>query len=89
MKGCVHSVVARAWKAAAILLAALPAAADAAAVTLDAPGHVAVEGSSVIAHGGSPGAAYRFVDWRGKMLDLPSAAGVFKADGTTALSRRT
>ena len=85
MKGPVHSFIALAEEATAILLAALSAAAGAVGVTLDAPGHVAVEGLAVTAREGAPGAAYQIVDWRGKTLDLPGAAGAFKADGTAAL----
>ena len=53
-----------------------------AAVVLDVPGHVAVEGAAVIAHGGEPGAAWTLADWRGRPVKV---FGVFDADGSATL----
>ena len=65
-----------------LLLPALVPLSAGAAVVLDAPGHVAVEGAPVAARGGEPGAAWRLVDWRGRDTGV---AGVFGEDGTAAL----
>ncbi len=58
------------------------AVASANAVTLDAPGHVAVEGTAVIARGGEPGTAWTLADWRGRPLEV---SGVFGTNGTATL----
>lgn len=55
--------------ARAIRIAFGVAAANAAAVTLDAPGHAAREGDPVAMRGGEPGAAWSVVDWRGRAVD--------------------
>ena len=65
----------------AIVLAAFLTAANA-AVTLDAPGHAAVEGAAVRAQGGEPGAAFRIVDWRGRDAGL---SGAFDEAGNATL----
>ena len=44
-----------------------------AAVILDAPGHVAVEGASVSASGGESGAAWTLHDWRGRETGIAGA----------------
>ena len=53
-----------------------------AAVTMDAPGHVAVEGSPVVAHGGEPGTSWTLLDWRGRPT---GTSGVFDKDGSAKL----
>ena len=74
------------WKtAAALLAAALAGVCPSPAVTLDAPGHVAEAGQAVVAAGGGPGAAWRLVDWRGRPVEAPGAAGTFAADGAATL----
>ena len=64
------------------LLASSIGTAAVAAVTLDAPGHVAVEGSPVVAHGGEPGSPWTLLDWRGRPT---GASGVFDKDGSAKL----
>ena len=74
------------WKtAAALLAAALAGVCPSPAVTLDAPGHVAVEGRMVAASGGKPGSAWRLADWRGRPIAAPDARGTFSADGSATL----
>ena len=53
-----------------------------AAVIFDAPGHVAVEGSSVSAKGGEPGAAWALLDWRSRPVNVK---GKFDSVGRTTL----
>jgi len=53
-----------------------------AAVVLDAPGHVAVEGAAVMARGGEPGATWRLLDWRGRDTGV---AGAFDENGLATL----
>ena len=67
--------------AAAVTLAAAACLAPA-AVVLDAPGHVAVEGTAVTARGGEPGAAWRLLDWRGRDTGV---SGAFDEAGTATL----
>ena len=67
---------------ASIVTAVALATASANAVTMDAPGHVAVEGSAVTARGGEPGAAWTLVDWRGRPTGV---GGVFGEDGAAVL----
>ena len=59
------------------------AAASAAAVTLDAPGHAAREGDPVAMRDGEPGAAWSIVDWRDRAVD--GAAGAFDDNGCAEL----
>ena len=49
---------------------------------MDAPGHVAVEGATVTARGGEPGAAWTLADWRGRPTGV---SGVFDEDGAVVL----
>ena len=49
---------------------------------MDAPGHVAVEGATVTARGGEPGAAWTLIDWRGRPAGV---SGVFDEDGAAVL----
>lgn len=51
-------------------------------VTLDAPGHVCIEGEGTVAHGGEPGAGWTLMDWRGRETGV---SGVFGEDGSAAL----
>ena len=51
-------------------------------MTLDAPGHVVVEGGAAIASGGVPGARWAIADWRGRPLGL---SGAFGEDGNATL----
>ncbi len=64
------------------LALALATAGVGAAVTLDAPGHVAVESATVAARGGEPGAAWSIADWRDRDTGV---SGVFDKDGATTL----
>ena len=74
------AAIARPAAAAAIALAAsFPAAGR---VVLDAPGHVAVEGAPVAAHGGVSGAGWALLDWRGRETGV---AGEFDAHGEAVL----
>ena len=59
----------------------LAAAAAQAGVVLDAPGHVFTEQEAVVASGGTPGAAWRVTDWRGR----PETNGVWDAAGRTGI----
>ena len=61
----------------------MAAAAGSAAVTLDAPGHVAREGAPVAMRGGEPGAAWGIVDWRDRPVD--ALAGRFDDNGCAML----
>ena len=51
-------------------------------VALDAPGHAAVEGATVTASGGKPGASWTLLDWRGRETGV---SGVFDADGRAVI----
>ena len=62
--------------------AALAALSLPAAITLDAPGHVAVEGTLVAASGGVPGKSWALVDWRGRET---GDSGVFDDAGKATL----
>ena len=53
-----------------------------AAVILDAPGHVAVERTSVVARGGVPDSSWSLLDWRNRPLDV---GGVFDGTGKATL----
>ena len=53
-----------------------------AAVVLDAPGHVALEGATVSARGGEPGAAWEMIDWRGRPTDV---FGAFDESGAATI----
>ena len=64
-------------------LIVLAAAAGRAGVVLDAPGHVFTEQEPVSASGGTPGAAWRLTDWRGR----PETNGVWDAAGKAAVGR--
>ena len=50
-----------------------------ASLSLDAPGHVAVEGEVVLGHGAAGGSAWTVSDWRGRVICTNLIAG---ADGT-------
>lgn len=62
--------------------AALAAFSACAAISLDAPGHVYVEGDAPVARGGVPDAACSLTDWRGRPVHGPD---VFDADGVATL----
>ena len=53
-----------------------------AAVIFDAPGHVAVERTSVVAKGGVPGASWKLLDWRNRPTNV---SGTFDAAGKATL----
>ena len=72
-------------KAVVAWAAALAALSLSAGVSIDAPGHVALEGSAAIARGGTPNAVWRLVDWRGRPVKAADASGVFDADGAAVL----
>ena len=67
-----------------ILLLESLAAFRVAGVTLDSPGHVLVEGTSVVARGGEPGEAWTIVDWRGHPM---AVSGTFDGGGDTVLPK--
>ena len=54
-----------------------------ASVVFDAPGHATTEGAAVVAHGGEPGASWRFVDWRGR--EVEGVVGTFDERGEATL----
>ena len=60
-----------------LLLCAAPLAVS--ALSLDAPGHVAVEGAAVSGCGAAPGSTWTVGDWRGRIVCTNLTAG---ADGT-------
>ena len=53
-----------------------------AALVMDAPGHVCVEGQGTVARGGEPGVDWKILDWRGRPTDV---SGTFDASGNAAL----
>ena len=53
-----------------------------AALVMDAPGHVCVEGQGTVARGGEPGVGWMVLDWRGRPTGV---SGTFDASGNAAL----
>ena len=78
MGGAIASKIARTVLAAACLTAVSAFG----AITLDAPGHVCIEGEGTVAHGGESGAGWTLKDWRGRENGV---SGVFGEDGSAAL----
>ena len=69
--------------AAALAAACFGCAAVAgAAVTFDAPGHVAVERTPIAAHGGEPNAAWTLLNWRNRPTNV---SGTFDEAGKVTL----
>lgn len=68
--------------AAGMAVFAMPAASVHASVLFDAPGHVAVERSSITAKGGVPGSSWTLLDWRSRSTGV---SGAFDAAGNATL----